>query len=122
MIFNNMEFKAMESSLDSLWLRQQVITNNLANSETPGYKARTVTFENVLSDKVKKGQTANRDYDYRAKVVTDYDTEARPDGNNVDTEKEMAELWKAYAQYSYLTQKISGSFRQTNYILTNAFK
>ena len=122
MIFENMEFKAMESSLDSLWLKQQVITNNLSNAETPGYKSQTVNFQNVLSDKLRDGKTANRGYEYRSKIVTDHDTEARPDGNNVNSEKEMAELWKSYAQYSYLTKKISDDFRQMNFVLNQSFK
>ncbi|MEG1971679.1 MAG: flagellar basal body rod protein FlgB [Oscillospiraceae bacterium] len=121
MLFTNMEYKAMESSLDSLWLKQQVITNNLANSDTPGFKSKTVSFENVLADRM-GDKKSNREYDYRSKIVTDNGTEARPDGNNVDVEKESAELWRAYAQYSYLTGKISGSFKNMNYVLNQAFK
>ncbi len=45
MLYNNIEFKAMQSSLDALWMKQRVISDNIANYETPGYKAKTVIFK-----------------------------------------------------------------------------
>ncbi|MEG1874752.1 MAG: flagellar basal body protein, partial [Angelakisella sp.] len=36
-------------------MRTKVITNNIANYETPGYKAKDVSFEQVLSDVNKSG-------------------------------------------------------------------
>ena len=38
----------MQKSLDALWLRQQAISDNIANQDTPGYKNKTVTFEGLL--------------------------------------------------------------------------
>ncbi len=48
MLFDNHATQTAEASLDALWLKAQVITNNIANVETPGFKASTVTFEEVL--------------------------------------------------------------------------
>jgi len=116
-----MEFKAMQSSLDALWMKQRVISDNIANYETPGYKAKAVTFQNVLSDAV-KSQSGKNEYHFQATVSTDTTTSVRPDGNNVNMEKETIELWKSYAQYSYLTQKISGQFSNIRYVLNQAMK
>jgi flagellar basal-body rod protein FlgB len=40
--------QAIQSSLDGLAARQRVISQNLANAETPGYTAQTVSFEENL--------------------------------------------------------------------------
>ena len=49
MLFNSPDFKVMQKSMDMLWLKQRVISNNIANIETPGYKAKAVSFRNVLN-------------------------------------------------------------------------
>lgn len=40
--------KALSSGMDALWQKQQVISHNIANVETPGYKAKHVEFKEVL--------------------------------------------------------------------------
>jgi flagellar basal-body rod protein FlgB len=67
-------------------------------------------------------ENGNAPYAFTTRVVTDNTTEARPDGNNVDSDAESVVLYKAYAQYSYLTQKINTSFSNFRYVLNNAFK
>ena len=41
----------MTKALDGLWKRQEVISNNLANVDTPGYKSQYVTFEMCIRDR-----------------------------------------------------------------------
>ncbi|HHZ01526.1 MAG TPA: flagellar basal body rod protein FlgB, partial [Tissierellia bacterium] len=38
----------LNKTLDGLWLRQQITMENIANYSTPGYKSKTVDFENIL--------------------------------------------------------------------------
>ena len=38
----------LHSALNASSLRQQTISNNIANAETPGYKAKKVVFEDIL--------------------------------------------------------------------------
>jgi flagellar basal-body rod protein FlgB len=45
-------------ALDAIQQRQQVIANNIANENTPGYQAQVVTFETSLADAVGNGGTA----------------------------------------------------------------
>ena len=118
MLFNSTEFKAMESSLEALWLKQKVVNQNIANYETPNYKAKAVKFEDVLTS-VSGGKEK---VDFKATVTTDETTEARPDGNNVNIEKESLELYQAYLQHAYLTQKISGQFSNMRYVLSQTAK
>jgi len=112
--------KAMEKGLDMLWLKQQVISNNIANSETPGYKARSVSFYDLLQGADQRRNTSNN-YGFKT-VVTQDPSSIRPDGNNVDMEKESLELWRTYAQYSYLTSKISSQFKDIRYVINQALK
>lgn len=114
-MFESKEFKAMQSSMDALWLKQKIISQNLANYETPGYKAKSVKFEDVMSE-------ASKRYDFRAAVITEENTEVRPDGNNVDLEKENLELYRTYLQSAYLSQKISGQISTMRYVLSQSFK
>ena len=46
-IFSN-SIRMTEKTLDFLWKRQEVISNNIANDSTPGYKAKVLTFEDNL--------------------------------------------------------------------------
>ena len=118
LFFNSTSFKAMENGLQASWLQQQVAAQNLANLETPNYKAKTVSFSDAMQQANEQFSNSAR-YSFRTEIETREDTSARLDGNNVDTGKESLVLYKAYAQYSYLTQKINGSFSNFRYVLTN---
>ena len=48
MFFDSIQFKAMESGLAALNMKQEVITHNIANLDTPDYKAYEVSFGNTL--------------------------------------------------------------------------
>ena len=119
MLFNTKQFNAMQSSLDALWLKQKVISQNIANYETPNYKAKKVTFDDVLRGVANNGTGK---YDFKASVTTDLETESRPDGNNVNIEKESLELYQTYLQSAYLTKKISGQFSNIRYVLSQTTK
>ena len=45
---NNANMQLLEKKLDAVWMRQQVISNNIANAETPGYKSKSLEFESIL--------------------------------------------------------------------------
>jgi hypothetical protein len=47
--------QAIQTSLDGLAARQRIEATNLANSETPGYTAQTVSFEDSLSSAIANG-------------------------------------------------------------------
>lgn len=67
-------------------LRGRVITNNIAQANTPGYKRQVVRFEDLVARELEKGKSG---LDVAPTVTTDLDTPARPDGNNVTLELEM---------------------------------
>ena len=104
---NNM-FDLSRKVLDFVWQKQTVTMDNIANAETPGYKAKYVTFEDELKNKLdsQSGKTAS---DIRstinsveAQVHESNDESTRADGNNVNVDVESMELAKAALQYGFL--------------------
>ena len=105
-----------QKSLDYLWKKQSVITDNIANQDTPGYKSRYVTFEDELrSNLAKASQTDEKDYvkaventDFR--INTTENESARMDGNNVNPDAEYVELARTTIQYQYAIRAVSDEF------------
>ena len=50
--------QAIQASLDGLAARQRISAQNLANSETPGYIAKNVSFEDSLRSAIASGDPA----------------------------------------------------------------
>lgn len=115
MYLNSLAFKAMESGLKQLNVKQQVHTQNIANIDTPDYNYKYVTFENTLDEKV----DGKRKYDFKAKVTEVENTDVLVDGNNVDVDKENLELYSTYLQSSAIIRKMNSSISDLRYVLTN---
>ena len=49
-------FLMMEKSMAFLWTKQAAILDNIANAETPGYKAKIVTFEETLKARLEQAR------------------------------------------------------------------
>jgi flagellar basal-body rod protein FlgB len=87
--------------LDVTSLRHEVIAQNVANVNTPGFRRQDVQFEEFLSAALGAGKDAAQ---ATPKVVTDMAAVARNDGNSVDIDMEMGTLtknsllYKTYAQ------------------------
>jgi len=114
----------LEKGLDASWLRNQVITNNIANVDTPGFKNSRVAFESLFKSALEQGgfalkRTREKHLHFNdtvdgisAKTVQNNGTTMRMDGNNVDIDYESAELAKNTIYYNTLVQKISSEFRK----------
>ena len=118
MFFDSLSSQAMQSSMDALWLKMRVHTDNISNTNTPGYKAKQVSFGEVLT----REEDGRKKVVFRTRVTQDESTSSRLDGNNVNSEKEQLELWRAQAQYAYLTQKIGGEYNNLRTILNQVGK
>ncbi len=102
--------------------RSEVLANNLANADTPNYKARDIDFQSILQGEAKKTQrlemakTSNDHINGERSAVYDmlYRNPSQPsiDGNTVDTNVENAEFTKnamAYtASFDFLNRKFKG--------------
>ena len=115
----------MSKALDFLWEKESVISNNLANVETPGYKAQYVTFEEEFQNRLKAASAdpsgaAVRDAvgASRYTVHTSRNETARADGNNVNADSEMMELTRTSLQYQYLLRSVSSDISRLNTVIT----
>ncbi|CUX71948.1 Flagellar basal body rod protein FlgB [Clostridium sp. C105KSO15] len=105
-IFGN-NISMAEKSLDYLWSKQRITMNNIANGDTPGYKAQYVTFEDEFRKRLTAGKTgtskdiANIIGNSRYFVRNTNDESARMDGNNVNMDVENVELARTTLQYQY---------------------
>ncbi|MCQ4726569.1 flagellar basal body rod protein FlgB [Anaerotignum faecicola] len=105
---NNNSLFLSKRVMDFLWEKQVVAANNIANSETPGYKAKYVTFEEELRSRVNaadhKTGTDIREAIGSARAEVNYtnDETTRADGNNVNVDVESMEVAKTGIQYEYM--------------------
>lgn len=120
-----------EKALDATWTRNEVIAQNIANVDTPGYKKKTVRFEEYLEDALNKDGFKGNTTDSRhidigggspekasIRVTTENSgLSTRLDGNNVDIESEMASMAKNDIRYNTIAQSISGGFNRLRSVI-----
>ena len=110
----------LHKSLDLHLQRQTVIQDNIANAETPGFKARKVEFEQALQQAVtneEQGINGIQMMDVEATVSQDPVSEMGQDLNTVDMDREMAAMTKNETQYSASTQIINKKFGLLKYAI-----
>jgi flagellar basal-body rod protein FlgB len=94
--------------------RHAVLAANVANVETPGYRAEDTDFKHALRDAF--ATAANGEPAPRAeRVVEDHSAPPRADGNTVDLDLAMAELSDNAQRYQALTRILTkrlGMLRQ----------
>lgn len=103
----------MDKSLDYLWKKQEITANNIANVDTPGYKKKSVNFEDTFRRKLESAVATGKSEDVQqaikstqSRVVSD-NTSVRADENGVNADVEYTELTRTALQYQYLSQSIS---------------
>lgn len=110
--------------LDFVWAKESVISNNLANVETPGYKSQYVTFEEAFRSRLENAvhQTdssavskAIEEADYQ--IHTSEEESSRVDGNNVNADTELMELTRASLQYQYLLSSVNNDITRLNTVI-----
>ncbi len=94
--------------LSAASLRSQVLADNVANQNVPGYQRRTVSFEDALRERIAAGRGAEG---LVPTVHVDTKSPASPDGNNVSLELEtngLRENWLAFQMYAEMAQSRIG--------------
>ena len=118
------QIEKLALGLDAAWKRNEVITNNIANNDTPGFKRSELAFEDHYraalageSDfSLKRTRDKHMDIgiDHGALMTAqeDQSESMRMDGNNVDIEKEMSDLASNVIYYQTLQKKVSSEISQ----------
>jgi flagellar basal-body rod protein FlgB len=120
--------------MDASAKHHEVLAGNLANIDTPGYKARRMNFEAIMSDYEDQRNMGFQDsrepakgmppapvlnfQDYVVEEVNDHLTE-RFDGNNVNLDEEMAEMAKMRGRYQMASAFMSRRIGLLNEIINS---
>ena len=110
----NNSFRMMEKSMDFLWAKQAAILDNIANAETPNYKAKVVRFEDSLKEKLERARASAtpkasvREVLEEAQfAVTEQQEVTRMDDNGVNVTEQSAEMIRNAYQLQYVMNAIS---------------
>ena len=102
--------QVLASALDGVTTRQQVIADNIANADTPGFRATSVDFESQLKAAIDDGDFASGAPVDPGVTETPTDTPVGANGNNVDLRKETLAAMQSQYQYQILTRAVSERF------------
>lgn len=97
----------LATALDGLATRQSVIAHNIANVDTPGFRASSVDFESSLSAAIERGRMAAGGV---AAVATPTNAPVGADGNNVDLRHESLSAVQSQFQYQVMTRAVSDHY------------
>lgn len=90
-------FETLSKSLDMRSERQVLISSNLANSDTPGYQAQELNFENSLKHALESGSSIES---IEGDIKNQINNVVREDGNTVDRDAEMISLAENQLMYN----------------------
>ncbi len=119
-IFASEKYVASKKLLDAAALRHKALAGNLANIETPGYKRVDIapSFKSQLTGYLKKGDLQSiSSLDPSLQVDTDTGA-VRPDGNNVELDRELLKVNQNSLEYEVLTQFVSSSIKHLKTAIT----
>ena len=111
---------------DASWKRNEILANNMANVDTPGYKRQDIDFESQLRRAL--GNSRYETVDAKVSHVTGTELEPRVytdtanfsyrlDGNNVDIDTEGVELAANQIKYNGLISSINQEFTNLKLVM-----
>ena len=124
----------LERGMDAALVRRAVISDNIANVDTPHFKRGEVTFESQMHRALQSEKhrpfpaklTRERHIpfyepiDYRgvrARIQTEHESNFRNDKNNVDIEKEIVDASKNTMMYNAMVQRLNKNYKMLGMIL-----
>jgi flagellar basal-body rod protein FlgB len=124
--------RALGASVNMRQIRNNVITSNIANAETPGYQAKKIDFEDALTralDLEGNGQLKGEEPGHyptgpgalsriKADIYENPDAEINNDGNTVNPEREMTSLAENSIIYRAAIQLINKKMAALKYAVT----
>jgi len=131
MNINDKTLQALNAAVRFREMRHELITSNLANSETPGYKAKVLDFEESLARALDvDGEQSLSTSDPRhfkvgggsigqvaPEIYDNPNGDTSPDGNTVDPESEIVNLNENKIMYDAAIQLMGKKMGLTKYIL-----
>lgn len=125
-MFTGSNYNLIKGALDASSMRQEMISSNISNVNTPGYKAKRVDFEDtlkrVMDGSAMKSTHANHFGVSDATGVTPQikaqtGNRVSENGNNVAIDSEMAELSANAIYYQALSTQLSSHYSNIRSVL-----
>lgn len=123
-LFSN-SITSLERGLDYAALKQKTIADNIANVDTPNYKAKEVDFKKIMEESQSDFQntkTDHRHFDFSTQssgpVISARNTSYNENGNSVDLDAEMSKMAQNQIYYNALTDRLNSKYSS----LTNLIK
>ena len=122
--------RAARLALNGLAKRQEIIGHNLANVDTPGYRAQTLDFESALQRAMRPAQNIRLETTLDTHLAAPANQIAafrinqrqggslRADGNNVDIDVELTQMTETSLRYESLTRLVNKKFSLLREIAT----
>lgn len=92
----------LERYLDLLSVRQKLVSSNIANADTPGYKTRDIDFHFEFMSQVE---------DARPNVIEPEGLVVKNDGNNVSLDREARLLAENAIRFQFATGVLRAEMR-----------
>ncbi len=111
---------SLERALNFSTTKNKAISQNIANVDTPGYKSKSVTFKDVLSQAQERSFTAKRTdskhipfsvNNNAGTVQENSNTTYNHNGNNVDIDYEMTKLAENQIYYNSMVDRFNDKMR-----------
>ena len=108
--------RMMERSMEFLWTKQAALLDNIANAETPNYKAKLVTFEERFQESLEAADQGRNKQTKKAMreaiegaswSVRETGEVTRRDENGVNITEQMTEIIRNSYQMQYLYQSLN---------------
>ena len=123
-LIDNKYSGATKIALDGLAARQQAVSRNIANVDTPGYRAQTISFEKAVKnamgkaeDTLRLNRTSTAHLAAPNEALLALYNEFRPggsyraDGNNVDIDVEMIDMNETVMRYQTVVQMMNKRYK-----------
>ena len=124
----DLTYQIIKKGLDASSMRQKTISSNIANVNTPGYKADKVQFESELRKALGKNGVAmektneghlggSKAFSVEPEIISNESASMNENGNNVDIDREMVDLAANEIYYSALIEQVNRKLGNMNYVI-----
>lgn len=117
-LFDTNAFRVLEQGMSVLWQKQQIIAQNISNADTPDYNCKYLDFAGILREKLRDNGTVDTELNLVQRLFIDRYTDDQPDGNNVDSDTQQAELARTQIQYDALINSMNSNFSRLRTAMT----
>lgn len=121
-LFDRSTFNCTKNALDYLATRNRVLSSNVANVNTPGYKTREVSFKDVLDSKQNPHLRLSRtnekhfpaDFEESSGIPVKYayvNGDKNDGKNDVDLDKELLKVGEVQTNFAIFSQVLKNKYQ-----------